>query len=144
MVDAKTDCSKQAQVYIVTCMGCQENVHEGPQPANFPRNTEAGGEPKYNYIGMTGTSLHARAASHARDVKYKNLSNALALHIKTAHAGVEQQFTMKSCSTHQTVINRYKTEGVLIESQMVGTSLNSRTEGGRGGLVRIEARVERM
>ena len=88
---------------------------------------------------MTGTSLHARAASYARDIKYKNSSNVLALHIKTAHAGKVQQFTMKSCTSHRMVLSRYKTEGVYIEYQMCGTSLNARTEGGHGGLVRIEA-----
>ena len=110
-------------------------MYEGPRLRNSLRENDAGGETKPNYIGMNGTSLHARGVSHQQSVRSRNTSNALALHIRDAHAGVEQQFSMDACTSHRTVMTRYKTEGVYIEHQSVGTSLNSRMEEGCGGLV---------
>ena len=146
MVDPKDDCSRQAQVYIVTCNSCNMKVEEGPENRLGPRPTEAGGEARLNYIGMTGTSLHARGMSHLTAVKAKLQNNALALHCIMQHAGEIQQFTMKCCSSHRTVLSRYKTEAVFIEHQRMGTSLNSRMEGGggRGGIVCLDVRVNRM
>ena len=135
-------------VYIVTCdnINCQKKVTEGPENRLGPKPTEAGGEPRLNYIGMTGTSLHARGKSHLTSIKSKSMNNALALHCENMHAGEMQPFTMKSCSSHRTVLSRYKTEAVYIEHQMLSTSLNNRVEGGggRGGIVRLNVRVERM
>ena len=104
MVDPSGDCSRQAQVYIVTCSGCNETVHKGPQIKDCPKSMEVGGEGKPNYVGMTGTSLHARGVSHLQAIKSKNKSNALALHVQNVHAGVVQQFTMRLCTTHRTVM----------------------------------------
>ena len=108
MVDPAVDCSGQGKVYIVVCGGCNEKVVEGPDNKMNPKPTEAGGEDRRNYIGMTGTSLHARAKSHLAAVKSKNMSNALALHCHKMHADEEQTFTMKTCTSHRTVLSRYK------------------------------------
>ena len=146
IVDPREDCSSQSKVYIVTCDGCNMKVEEGPELRTGPKPTEAGGESKLNYVGMTGTSLHARGKSHMTAVQLKWMSNVLALHCSERHAGEVQQFTMKGCTTHRTVLSRYKTEAVYIEHQNIGTSLNSRVEGGggRGGVIRLSVRVDKM
>ena len=144
MVDAGVNCSKQDSVYCITCDGCQENVFQGPNPLHMPRSTDAGGETRLHYIGMTGTSLHCRGKSHLAAVKRLDRSNALAHHLIDRHAGEKQPFTMKMCTSNKTVLNRYKSEAIFIEYQISGSSLNDRIEGGRGGLIRMDTRVERM
>ena len=144
MVDKSTDCCKQNVTYIVTCNGCLDNVSFGPPLENVPSLIEAGGENRLNYIGMTGTSMHARVKAHNAAIYAHNMSNALYKHVHYAHNGTSPGFTMKMCSSHVNVINRYKTEAVYIENQIDRTSLNDRLEGGRGGFVRIDCRVDRM
>ena len=144
IVDESVDCSRQDSVYIITCNGCLETVTNGPVSRVMPRPTEAGGEGRPNYIGMSGTSLHARAKSHMMAVAANNMSNALARHVTMKHNGIIQAFNMKVCSSHRTVMSHYKTEAIYIEHQIDGTSLNDRLEGGRGGLVRMDTRIDRM
>ena len=144
MVDRKTDCSKQNVTYIVTCNGCPDNVSYGPLIKNVPQLTEVGGEGRFNYVGMTGTSMHARAKMHASAISANNMSNALCKHVHNAHNGISPGFMMKMCASHVTVMNRYKTEAIFIENQLIRTPLNDRLEGGRGSLVRIDSRINRM
>ena len=144
MVNAKTDCSKQNVTYIVTCHGCPNSVTFGPNLKTIPNHTEAGGEHRYNFIGMIGTSMHARAKIHAQAITDKNMSNALSKHVQITHGGIDPGFTMDICMSHTTVMNRYKTEAIYIENQMLCTYLNDRLEGGCGGLIRIDSRIERM
>ena len=116
-----------------TCNGCLHEVgSSGGTKSNMP-----GGEGRPNYIGMTGSSLHSRAKSHSQSVRSGTLSNAMAKHTVNTHNGVDQGFTMKPMAAHRTVLNRYKAEGIYIEKQIPMTSLNSKSEGGRGGLVRL-------
>ena len=145
IVSPNTDCSRQGQVYIITCKSCKSNVYEGPKPMVHPKWNEAGGEGRANYIGMTGTSLHARAASHLAAVTSKNKSNALYMHILDVHMdnANEVEFEMKACTSHRRVISRYKTEAIYIEKQSIGTSMNARLKGGHGGLVRLDTRIDR-
>ena len=143
-VDKGVDCSKQDCVYIITCNSCQEQVGVNDNANSKLKATEPGDESRLNYVGMTGTSLHARAASHLKSIKTMNMNNALARHIQSCHGGAAQLFSMRLMSNHRTCMNRYKTEAVTIEKQMQGTSLNDKMEGGRGGVVRISARVDRM
>ena len=96
-VDPKVDCSKQDQCYILTCNSCQHQVGE-VNTNRRNRITSPGGEPRMNYVGMTGTSLHARAKSHMGSVRQGNLRNALAKHCSALHGGVPQKFTMLSMS----------------------------------------------
>ena len=139
-VDPATDCSQQGRVYILTCNACPEAV-EGATSKGRP--TEPGGETRKNYVGMTGTSMHARSLAHSASVKYGTLNNAMAKHMCEDHRGQDMGFTMKPMSTHRTVLSRYKTEGVVIEKQASNTSLNSKIEGGRGGLVRLRCQIDR-
>ena len=138
-VSPSVDCSMQDQTYIITCNGCQEAVgtSNGIKP-NMP-----GGEGCPNYIGMTGTSLHARAKAHTQSVRSGTQSNAIAKHTKTCHNGVAQGFTMKPMAAHRTVLSRYKAEGIYIEKQIPLSSLNNKTEGGRGGLVHLNPNINR-
>ena len=50
---------------------------------------------------------------------------------------------MRVVSSHMTTLSRYKMEAVTIEHQVKGSSMNQKTEGGRGGLVRIDLLVNR-
>ena len=139
-VDPSTDCSQQGRVYILTCNACPEAVAGGVARG---KPTEPGGEARLNYVGMTGTSLHARSLAHTASVKYSTMTNAMAKHMADDHDGHDMGFTMKPMSSHRTVLSRYKTEGVVIEKQIKNTSLNSKIEGGRGGLVRLKCQIDR-
>ena len=138
-VSTSVDCSRQDLTYIITCNGCLEEIgtSNGIRP-NLP-----GGERRVNYVGMTGSSLHSRAKAHAQSVRSGAVSNAIAKHTINTHNGVAQGFTMKPMAAHRTVLNRYKAEGIYIEKQIPFTSLNSKTEGGRGGLVRLNPDINR-
>ena len=96
-----------------------------------------------NYIGMTGTSMHARSRSHCQSIRYNHSNNALAKHVTDKHNGESPGFTMKPVSSFRTVLRRYKGEGVIIEKQQPNTSLNGKIEGGRGGLVRLSCAINR-
>ena len=87
--------------------------------------------------------MHARGLSHLKDISSKKKSNALWNHILTVHGGVVQRFTMRVMSSHRTTLSRYKMEAVTIEHQFKGSSMNQKTEGGRGGLVRIDLSIQR-
>ena len=141
MVSPEIDCSQQGRVYIVTSNdnGCQEPIGI----VTGKKGNEPGGETRLNYIGMTGTSLHARGKSHALNIRYCNQSNALAKHTREIHKDVSPGFQMASIASCRRVLSRYKTEGVMIERQQDNTSLNSKLDGGRGGLVRISAGINR-
>ena len=67
----------------------------------------------------------------------------MAKHMAEAHRGVDQGFMMKPMSSHRTVLRRYKSEGVLIEKQIEGSSINNKIEGGRGGLIRLDCKINR-
>ena len=131
-------------VYSITCGGCLDSVVTGPNPLQMPKPTDAGGVTRFNYIGMTGTSMHMRGKSHTAAVKRLDKSNALARHVIEKLAGEKQLFCMKMCTSNKTVLNRYKSEAIYNEYQMVGSFLNDRIEGGQGGLIRMDTRVDRM
>ena len=143
IVDPRSDCSQQGHVYICTCSGCSEEILTS-SGANHgtTRSNQPGGEHRPNYVGMTGTSMHARGLSHLKEISAKLKSNALYNHILTVHGGQIQTFTMRPMSSHRTTLGRYKMEAVTIEHQVRGTSMNQKTEGGRGGLVRIDLRIQ--
>ena len=66
MVSASTDCSLQDKVYVITCNECLDEVTTGTtntQPIIL-KPTRPGGEARLNYVGTTGTSLHARSLLH--------------------------------------------------------------------------------
>ena len=100
-VYTRVDCSRQDTVYSITCGGCLESVFQGPSPLHMPKPTEAGGETRLHYIGMTGTSMHTRGKSHLTAMKRLDKSNALARHIIEKHSGKEQLFNMKMCTFKQ-------------------------------------------
>ena len=145
MVAGSTDCSLQDKVYIITCDECLEEVTTGTTHTHpiILKPTRPGGEARPNYVGTTGTSLHARSLLHLKSIKAKDQSNALANHIRLVHGDIPTTFTMRLMSSHRTVLNIFKTEAVFIEKQVVGSSMNQKREGGRGGLVRIGTQVDR-
>ena len=87
--------------------------------------------------------MHTRGLSHLKDIPAKKKSNALWNHIMSVHGGQIQVFTMRPMSSHRTTLSRYKMEALTIEHQVPGTSMNQKTEGGRGGLVRIDLNIQR-
>ena len=100
---------------------------------------EPGKQPRYNYIGMTMTSLHNRMEGHKRGQKYKQSGNPLWRHDKEKHNCEPQGYSFKILSREQKILPLNVLEGLYIEAQIQGTSLNDRNERGRGGLVRISA-----
>ena len=145
MVAGSTDCSLQDKVYIITCDECLEEVTTGTTHTHpiILKPTRPGGEARLNYVGTTGTSLHAWSLLKLKSIKAKDQSNALANHIRLVHGDIPTTFTMRLMSSHRTVLNIFKTEAVFIEKQVVGSSMNQKREGGRGGLVRIGTQVDR-
>ena len=141
MVDPKTDCSQQGQVYVITCNVCQTEVRDTTRSGQ--RSTDPGGEPNPNYVGMTGTSLHARAISHTMAIKCLDNKNAMAKHTIEIHQGVSPGFKMSSMYRCKTVLRRHKSEGVAIEKQQDNSSLNSKLDRGIGGLIRLTPAINR-
>ena len=64
------------------------NVCEVPvRETNLP-----GGQQRYNYVGMTATSLHCRMLSHREGQRRKYRSNVLYRHDLEVHSGVKQTY----------------------------------------------------
>ena len=131
------DCGLSGVLYEATCNSCLEPVDLGTHQELESR--EPGKQPRYNYIGMTMTSLHNRMEGHKRGQKYKQSGNPLWRHDKEKHNCEPQGYSFKILSREQKILPLNVLEGLYIEAQIQGTSLNDRNERGRGGLVRISA-----
>ena len=70
-------------------------------------------------------------------------TSALSKHCKERHNGNPQMFTFRTMSTHRTILNGFKSEVVYIEKQPEGSSMNSKEEGGRVGVVRLNVFINR-
>ena len=63
-------------------------------------------------------------------------------HDKDKHDGVVQYYTAHYVTEERSLLHLVMREGILIQHQMYGTSMNERKEKGRGtGIVRIQAAV---
>ena len=87
---------------------------------------------------MTATSLHNRQRDHRLAHGRRKEDNVMNKHNIEKHQGVKQQYMTEERGLLPLVMR----EGILIENQIHGTSMNDRKEKGRGtGIVRIQAGV---
>ena len=124
-------------VYEITCTTCTEPVQGGEEAQEVTR--DPGGQPRYNYIGMTSTSVHCRMLGHLEGQKARSGSNPLHRHDTEVHNGEPQTYSTRIIRKERTLLPLSLTEALFIEKQSPGTSLNGRDEGGRGSIVRLRA-----
>ena len=137
IVKQGVDCGKSGCLNEITCLSCKLPVDPSEVPVretNLP-----GGQQRYNYVGMTATSLHCRMLSHREGQRRKYQSNALYRHDLEVHSGVKQTYEARILIREQTLLPLSIIEGLYIEKQIIGTSLNGRNESGRGSIVRLQA-----
>ena len=98
-----------------------------------------GEQPRYNYIGRTMTSLHNRMSSHIYGRDRNQTNNALSRHEKEVHHNEKQSYSSRILTRERTNLPLNLIEGLYIEKQKKGTSLNGKNENGRGTMVRLVA-----
>ena len=136
IVEGSRDCASMACVYEITCASCQVPVD---QDISHKETRDPGGQKKTNYIGMTMCSTHSRMKGHLKSQKSKSKHSPMWRHDKESHGGRHQQYYARILTREKSVFPLSLTEGLYIEAQHSGTSLNERNERGRGSLVRITA-----
>ena len=134
-VEPGKDCTAMGAIYKITCKSCREKVD--PPISKEPR--DPGGQKLDNYIGMTTTSVHWRMAGHLKGQKAKSSSNPLHRHDQEAHGGEPQEYLTRILGRERSLLPLNILESLYIEKQSPGSSINSRMEAGRGGLVRLVA-----
>ena len=101
-----------------------------------------GTEGRIHYVGSTMTSIHNRMLSHLEERKYKRKSSPLYRHNCDTHNKEPQTYVAHIIGKDKSVFPLRLLEGLYIEAQPPGTSLNERNENGRGSLVRLTATRE--
>ena len=135
IVEKSKDCAVTGAIYEITCDSCQDILEtEEPRDSRQP-----GGQPGHNYVGMTRTSVHCRMKDHLKGQRSKASSNPLHRHDVEHHQGDPQKYSMRILGREQRILPLSVLEGLYIESQIKGTSMNEKNERGRGGLVRLVA-----
>ena len=114
--------------------GSRTSVSACPEDSSLP-----GEQPRYNYIGRTMTSLHNRMSSHVYGRDRNQSNNALPRHEREVHNNEKQTYSSRILSRERTNLPLNLIEGLYIEKQRLGTTMNERNENGRGGLVRLTA-----
>ena len=136
-----TNCMSMGVMYEITCDQCQTPIdpenkvskHSGKIP---------GTQGRVHNVGSTMTSLHNRMLSHLEGRKYKRKSSPLYRHDCDTHNEEPQTYIAHIIGKDRTVFPLRLLEGLYIEAQPPGTSLNERNENGRGSLVRLTATRE--
>ena len=136
-VNPRQDCADMGAVYEITCNLCKEPVHQGGSQVQDSK--DPGAQHRYNYIGMTSTSVHCRMLGHLEGQRARSNSNPLHRHDKEVHQSEPQTYTTRIIRKERTLLPLSLTEALYIEKQSPGTSLNSKDEGGRGSIVRLRA-----
>ena len=85
------------------------------------------------------TSVHQRMKDHLKDQRSRVKKSPMYRHDTETHEGSPQTYTARILTRERTCFPLALTEGLYIEGQVSGTSLNERNEQGRGALVRIRA-----
>ena len=128
-------CQLTSCCYMITCKLCDPGDVE-------PRE-------RSRYIGQSGTTLHKRMKSHLQGIKGKGV---LAKHLQENHRDTpppddpSSMFIMKPIKSSRTVVDRLVREGIYIqgmESRSQGVLMNSRSEWGRGKIIRFDPQVQR-
>ena len=134
IVEGSKDCSSMGCIYEVTCASCQVPIDKDLKETRDP-----GGTSKYNYVGMTMCSVHSRMKDHLKSQKAKASHSPMWRHDLEHHDGEHQTYQTRILTRERSIFPLALTEGLYIEKQYPGTSLNDRNERGRGSLVRIRA-----
>ena len=127
IVEHGTNCMSMGVMYEITCDQCQTPIdpenkvskHSGKIP---------GTQGRVNYVGSTMTSLHNRMLSHLEGRKYKRKSSPLYRHDCDTHNEEPQTYIARIIGKDKTVFPLRLLEGLYIEAQPPGTSLNERNE----------------
>ena len=85
------------------------------------------------------SSVHSRMRDHLKGQRAKSNSNPLWRHDYEHHEGEPQKYKTRILSKEQRLLPLSVLEGLYIEAQRSGTSMNEKNERGRGGLVRLVA-----
>ena len=109
-------------------------MNEGEQTSRQP-----GGQQGPNYVGMSMTSAHCRMHDHLAGQRQRKENNPLNRHDKESHDGEQQQYNTRILTRERNLLPLNIIEGLYIERQQSGTSLNDRNEYGRGNLIRFTA-----
>ena len=76
---------------------------------------------------------------HLKGQRSKSGSNPLWRHDEECHQGQPQEYKTRILGREQRLLPLSVLEGLYIEAQKPGTSLNEKNERGRGGLIRLVA-----
>ena len=128
-------CQMTSCCYLITCKECDPGGEEVPKE-------------KSRYIGQSGTTLHKRQKTHVQGIKGRGV---LAKHLQENHSNEKpddpaQMFKMIPIKSSRTVVDRLVREGVYIqemEESHKGVLMNSRSEWGRGKMIRFDPQVHR-
>ena len=77
--------------------------------------------------------------AHRDGQRRKYQTNALYRHDREEHGGEMQKYSARILTRERTLLPLNIVEGLYIEKQIEGTSLNGRNESGRGAIVRLQA-----
>ena len=77
--------------------------------------------------------------NHLSGQKSKSTKNPLYRHDRDIHGGEAQTYTARILQREKNLLPLCITEGLYIERQVIGTTLNDKNEFGRGGLIRLPA-----
>ena len=136
-VESNKDCSLQSALYEITCDSCKDPVD--PDNHQEKESRRPGCQSRFNYIGMTRTSVHQRMIGHLKGQKSKSTKNPLFRHDRDVHGGEPQTYTTRILQRERNLLPLCIIEGLFIEKQMAGTTLNDKNEFGRGSIVRLSA-----
>ena len=112
-------CQEQGLVYNIKCLRC---AHEGKTMV---------------YIGESSRTGYQRGLEHLRGLRDQLDASPLWKHQLVAHKGEETAYTMEVEETFRTPLERQVAEGVRINLQKKGLSMNSKSEWGQPGIPRI-------
>ena len=137
-------CSKTGVTYQIECNQCTERDQGARGSPRRPVRGQVIAGSRRKYLGQTGTSMHRRQVAHK-----SGKSSVLKKHTREALSEDQDppKYTMKAVRGSRTVLGRVVTEGVLIDTQdkhEPDTLMNSRSEGGRGKMVRYVPQVRRI
>ena len=139
-------CDKTSVCYQLSCDLCDPRPDTEPiRPSQPPTSPVAGSRRvRGRYIGQTGTSMHLRMRHH-RD----NEDTVVQKHISQYHSqpdDPQSSFYMENIRQSRTILDRLVWEGELIyktEKELEGSLMNSKSEYGKGKLVRFEMATRR-
>ena len=103
----------------------------------------------FQYYGQTGRSTHSRMSEHTSALKRGDPKSPLFKHDVTHHSGVFKRgrYEAEIVSTHMHNLGRLVTEGnmILEATNFLGQErvLNSKSEWGRGKMVRLTVQTDR-